>query len=308
MGYCATIGFFDGVHLGHQFMLRQLWSIAAEEGLQSAILTFNEHPSKVLRGVNLPLLTTHRERMEMLQQFGVDQIFAFRFEAVHEMSAEDFMALLKTQCGVELLLMGYDQHFGNDGLRHFADYEAAAMRVGLRVRLMPEAPDFTANEAGATFLTATGELMPCPSSSVIRQMLLSGDVSSANFLLGRPYALNGLVVEGRQIGRQIGFPTANIELQPGKLVPASGVYVCEVSFPKSRIPAPFEKRRALLNIGTNPTVEGEKQTLEVHIPDFDGNLYNRRMTVCPLRFIRKEEKFESLDLLKAQIQEDLKFI
>lgn len=307
--YCATIGFFDGVHLGHQFILRQLWSIATEEGLRSAIITFNEHPAKILHGQDMPLLTTQRERMDMLRSFGADQIFAFRFEAVRDMTAEEFMGILHTQCGVDLLLMGYDQHFGSDGLRHFADYEMAAMRVGMRVRLLPEAPDYTANEGGLSFLTATGQPVPPPSSSVIRKCLQEGDVSTANFLLGRPYAMNGLVIEGKQIGRQIGFPTANIELQPGKLIPAPGVYVCEVSFPQSRLKAPFEKKRALLNIGTNPTVSGEAEnplSIEVYIPDFDGNLYNRRMTVCPLRFIRAERKFVSLEELKQQITEDLK--
>lgn len=306
MGYCATIGYFDGVHLGHQFMLRQLWSAAAEEGLQSAIITFNEHPLEVLTGEKQSLLTTSRERMDLLKSFGMDQIFAFRFEAVHEMTAEEFMGVLKTQCGVEVLLMGYDQHFGSDGMKRFADYETAAMRAGLRLRLLPPAPDYTANESGATFLTQKGDPMPAPSSTVIRHLLETGDVSSANFLLGRPYALNGLVVEGKQLGRTIGFPTANLLLQPGKLVPSPGVYVCEVSFPQTRLKMPFEKKRALLNIGNNPTVEGKTQTIEVYIPEFEGNLYNYRMTVCPLRFVREERKFESIEALKAQIIEDLK--
>jgi len=226
------------------------------------------------------------------------------------MTAEEFMSVLKSQCGVSLLLMGYDQHFGSDNLRDFSAYEMAAFKAGIRVRQLPAAPDYSQTTAGdaVSFLTAEGLPMPAPSSSVIRHMIQTGDVASANFLLGYPYALNGLVVEGRQIGRQIGFPTANIQLLPGKLIPGPGVYVCEVSFPHSRIPAPFERKRALLNIGTNPTVEGSETTLEVHIPGFEGNLYNRQMTVSPIRFIRPEQKFDSLDHLRLQIEEDLKEI
>lgn len=307
MAYCATIGFFDGVHLGHQFILRQLVATAQAEGLDSAVITFTEHPAKVLVGQSDPLLTSYKERMARLQESGVGQVFVFNFEAIHQMTAEEFMTVLKMQCGVSLLLMGYDQHFGSDNLRAFADYEMAAYRVGIHVRQMPPAPDYTQTTAGdaVSFLTADGLPMPAPSSTTIRRMIMSGDVSSANFLLGRPYALHGLVVEGRQIGRQIGFPTANLQLLPGTLIPAAGVYVCEVSFPKSRIPAPFERKRALLNVGTNPTVDGSETTLEVHIPAFEGNLYNRQMTVCPLRFVRGEQKFATLDELRQQIEKDL---
>lgn len=308
--YCATIGFFDGVHLGHQFMLRQLWAVAASEKMQPAVVTFNEHPQKVLTGEDVPLLMSYRERIARLKASGVEQIFAFNFEAIHEMTAEEFMRVLKTQCGVELLLMGYDQHFGSDGLTRFAQYEAAAMRVGLRVQQLPAAPDFaaTANQ-GVTLMTAKGEPIPAPSSSTIRALMEEGDVSTANFLLGYPYPMNGIVVEGRHLGRTMGYPTANLELLPGKLIPGCGVYVCEVSFPHARLKAPFEKRRALLSIGHTPTVsEGTDAPLkvEVHIPDFDGDLYNRQMTVAPLRFLRGERKFESLEALKEQIGEDLK--
>lgn len=297
--YCATIGFFDGVHLGHQFVLRQLWSEAERSGLQPAIITFQEHPAKELRGEEVPLLCTPKERMAMLQKFGAKQIFCFRFEAIRDMSAEEFLGILKTQCHVDMLLMGYDQRFGSDYQQDFQHYEVAGMRQGVRVVRLPEAPDFTANEGGLSFLTAQGEPMPAPSSSVIRQLIAEGDVSSANFLLGRPYALDGLVVEGKQVGRKIGFPTANLLLQPGILTPAPGVYVCEVSFPASRMPAPFERKRAILNVSS----EGLP---EVHIPDFEGNLYNRRMTVCPLRWIRGEQQFDSLDQLRDQIKEDIK--
>lgn len=333
--YCATIGFFDGVHLGHQFMLRQLWSIAKEEGLDPAILTFSEHPAKVLRGRDVPLLTTYSERMEMLKQFGVSQIFAFNFEMVHDMTAEQFMNVLKTQCGVELLLMGYDQHFGSDRMSRFADYEAAAMRVGLRLRLMPKAPSFgmEVNGVFSPFKKQDGSDMPDPSSSAIREALQEGDVSTANILLGRPYSLTGLVVEGKQIGRQMGFPTANIELRPGKLVPMGGVYLCQVALPKMvakmlKLPAgtPLadgEKAYALLNIGTNPTVneapscplmvpenaaQEQPILMEIHVPRFEGNLYNKRLTVDIIRYLRPERKFDSLDELKQQIARDLESV
>lgn len=316
--YCATIGFFDGVHLGHQYILRQLWSIAKEEGLEPAILTFKEHPQKVLRDADMPLLTIYQERMDLLKQFGATQIFSFNFEMVHDMTAEEFMGVLKAQCGVDLLLLGYDQHFGADRLQHFSDYEAAAMRVGVRVRLMPKAPSFgiEVNGVFSPFKCADGTDMPDPSSSAIRKALQRGDVSTANILLGRPYSFTGLVVEGRQIGRQIGFPTANLELRPGKLIPSAGVYLCQASLPAAmaklmKLPeasplANGKKANALLNIGTNPTIDAENPlTLELYIPGFEGNLYNKRVHVELLRFLRPERRFESLEDLKAQIEQDL---
>lgn len=310
-------------------MLRQLWSIAKEEGLDSAILTFDKHPNEVLCGVEMPLLTIYQERMDLLKQCAPSQIFSFNFELVHDMTAEEFMGVLKTRCNVSLLLMGYDQHFGSDHLQRFSDYEAAAMRVGLRIRLMPQMPAFgmevkvpTANNEDkyvfTPFKCADGTDMPSPSSSAIRKALATGDVSTANIMLGRPYSFQGLVVEGKHLGRQLGFPTANLELRPGKLVPASGVYLCQVSLPSAmakfmKLPAgtPLadgEKAYALLNIGDNPTVDGANTTLEIHIPGFDGNLYNKRMNVDLIRFIRPEQKFASLDALIAQIRLDIQQI
>lgn len=316
--YVATIGFFDGVHLGHQFLLRQLWSTAEAEHLQSAIVTFNQHPQTVLSGTDMPLLTPYSERVDLLKQFGTNQIFAFNFEAVHQLSAEEFLRLLHTQCGVDMLLLGYDQHFGADGLRAFADYEAAGVRAGVQVRLMQPAPPFgmEVNGVFSPFRMADGSPMPAPSSSAIRNALLSGDIATANILLGRPYALTGLVVEGRQLGRELGFPTANLLLQPGKLIPAAGVYHCRVSFPPSKYLKPlFDERDALLNIGTNPTVQNAQSptcspadgdlSLEVHIPGFEGNLYNRKLQVQLVRYLRPEQTFPTLDALREQIALDL---
>lgn len=290
MSYAATIGFFDGVHSGHRFVLDSLKNIASKTMLSSAVITFTEHPQKVLRGTDVPLLTTYAERVDLLKGVGVDEIFAFNFEVVKDFTAADFMRLLHTQCGVELLLMGYDHHFGSDRLSSFADYQQAADAIGLQLMKIPQAP--------------VGSASNIPSSTSIRQALQEGRIEDANALLGYSYSLTGEVVEGRKIGRSIGFPTANIAVPAEKLIPAAGVYSCMV---ESATPEEFSfpKRPALLNIGTNPTVDGSKLSVELHIPDFSGDLYGRKLTVELTRFIRPEQKFASLDELRRQIDQDL---
>jgi len=272
----ATIGFFDGVHSGHQFVLEHLRLVAAENGFDSAVVIFEDHPQKVLRNIDVRLLTTFDERVELLKKNGINHILSFRFAEVQHLTAEAFMRLLHDKYDVGMLVMGYDHHFGCDQMTDFADYESAATRVGIRLIRLIQNPQSNA------------------SSTVIRKALVDGDVQQANKLLGYPYTLKGRVVEGRQIGRKIGFPTANICLPKKKLIPASGVYVCEV-----------DNRMAILNIGTNPTVQGTKQTVELHIPNFQGDLYGKLLTIKLLRYLRPDRKFENIELLRLQIQQDV---
>lgn len=276
MQYVATIGFFDGVHTGHRYLISRLREEAARRGLDSAILTFEQHPETILCGTPKPLLTTFEERTALLKAEGVTEIFCFNFSVIQMMTAEEFMRILVGNCGVSVLLMGYDHHFGSDHLASFADYQAAAARVGLTILPIEQAPE--------------GDV----SSSKIRRALCRGAIESANIMLGYPYTLTGTVVHGRGLGRTIGFPTANIVLPADKILPANGVYAVEA-----------DGMPALLNIGTNPTVGDNAITLEVHIPDFVGDLYDQPLSIRLLRFIREEKRFDSLDALKDQIRQDL---
>lgn len=288
MAYVATIGFFDGVHRGHQFVIEQLRQQAAEVGLQAAVITFTEHPQKVLCGNALPLLTTYSERIQLLKKQGVDEIFAFNFEVIAAMTAEEFMRILHTQCGVEMLIMGYDHRFGSDQLTRFEDYQAIAARIGMQIRLLEEkrVDDST------------------PSSTKIRRALQSALIEEANAMLGHPYALSGEIIEGRHLGRTIGFPTANIAVAEDKLCPASGVYAGRLTDAELG----FLDEPVLVNIGSNPTVGGTRISVEVHIPHWDGDLYGRQMTVTLVHYLRTEKKFPSLEALKQQIHKDMSLL
>ena len=288
MAYVATIGFFDGVHRGHQFVIEQLRQQAAKVGLQAAVITFTEHPQKVLCGNALPLLTTYSERIQLLKKQGVDEIFAFNFEVIAAMTAEEFMHILHTQCGVEMLIMGYDHRFGSDQLSRFEDYQAIAERIGMQIRLLEEkrVDDST------------------PSSTKIRRALQSALIEEANAMLGHPYALSGEIIEGRHLGRTIGFPTANIAVAEDKLCPASGVYAGRLTDAELG----FLDEPVLVNIGSNPTVGGTRISVEMHIPHWDGDLYGRQMTVTLVHYLRAEKKFPSLETLKQQIHKDMSLL
>lgn len=298
MAYAATIGFFDGVHRGHKFVVERLRNVALKTGLQSAVITFTEHPQKVLKGGQLPLLTTYEERIGLLKEQHVDEIFAFNFEIIREMTAEEFMRILYHQCGVELLMMGYDHRFGSDRLTRQEDYQAAADRIGLSLVFLPESSLQECESADKALTQAAGAVVP--SSTKIRRALQAGLIEEANEMLGYAYPLSGEVVEGRHLGRTIGFPTANIDIADDKLCPASGVYAATITDAELG----FEDRPVLVNIGSNPTVGGRRITVEAHIPDWDGDLYGHRLTVRLRRYLRAEKKFPSMDALKEQINKD----
>ena len=276
MALAATIGFFDGVHTGHRFVLDRLRLVAQENNLESAVVIFEDHPQQVLRGVRVPLLTTFNERVDLLKNNGISLVLPFCFEEIRSLTAEAFMRLLHERHQVDVLVMGYDHRFGSDRMTTFADYETCAARVGIRLVCLPQNPASNA------------------SSTAIRSALLAGNIEQANRLLGYPYTLCGKVVSGRQLGRTIGFPTANLSLPEEKLIPAAGVYICEM-----------DGRKALLNIGNNPTVNGTEQTVELYLPDFEGDLYGKSLTVRLLNYLRPERKFEDMEALRQQIVQDV---
>ncbi|HCS88406.1 MAG TPA: riboflavin biosynthesis protein RibF [Bacteroidales bacterium] len=283
MAYAATIGFFDGMHLGHRFLLQELLSLSLQRHLVPMVVTFRQHPRSVLQSGYTPqLLMTPCERLEAIRAQGIENVQMLSFSDVRDWTKRRFMCYLHCELGVEVLLMGYNHHFGCDGNTAFSDYLCAAREEHLQ---LVQSRPYAASQVVV-------------SSTKIRSLLLSHHVEQANALLAAPYSLTGRVVHGRQIGRRIGFPTANIEPSDScKLIPASGVYAVEVEMDNHGY-------KGILNIGTNPTVGGTNRSLEVYIHGFSGNLYDQVLTIRFLRFLREEQRFSSLDELRKQITAD----
>ena len=272
----ATIGFFDGVHKGHQFLFSHLRTIGEERGLAPLIVTFDDHPRAVLESDYIPqLLTSSEEREKQLNQYG--QVLMLSFAEVQPLTALEFMTRLRDEYDVAAILMGYDHRFGSDKLKHPQDYRRIGEQCGVEVLTLGE---YIENEWHV-------------SSTEIRSALANGNVALANELLGHPYTLRGRVVHGKGIGRTLGFPTANIEpLEPHKVIPKTGVYVALLDTP-ARDGAP-----AFVNIDAN-------QLIEVHVPSFKGDLYDQILKIRFTRFLREEKHFETLEELREQIREDV---
>lgn len=280
MSKIATIGFFDGVHRGHRFLFAQLQEQARQHDLSPVIYTFKQHPKLILTGQSPAMLTTMDERLGLLKTFA--QVCALDFASVQHLTAEQFMRYLFVEEDVRILLMGYDHSFGSDRLKGFSEYEKIARKIGLRV--------LRAHECLVDGLDI--------SSTRIRKLLNEGNIHQANRLLGYTYTLKGLVEHGNGIGNQIGFPTANISLSNNKKLPMSGVYAACVKVDEASY-------KAVVNIGTNPTVGNERLTVEVHILDYQDDLYGCEIEVAFVDFIREERKFDSLQALQEQIAKDV---
>lgn len=282
MARIATIGFFDGVHRGHQYLFEQLCAEAANRGLTPLIVTFDRHPRSVLESDYMPrLLTTTDERMQLLQTYA--PVLSLPFADIHSLTAAEFMTYLRDRHDVTALMMGYDHRFGSDRMSRWQDYRRVGEKIGMEVLTNGE---WTSDEWHV-------------SSTEIRQALEHGNIVLATEMLGRPYTLSGCVVRGKGIGRTIGFPTANIQPDCAeKIVPRAGVY---------RVKAIGENLEAdgICNIGTNPTVGDNEQTIELHIPAYQGDLYGQHLTIRFDRFVREERKFDSLEQLRQQIADDL---
>lgn len=292
---CATIGFFDGVHRGHLALLEQLKGLARHRGQVSTVITFERHPRQVVSTDWQPLLlTTLEEKCQLIAQAGIDLLVVLRFDArMAALSARAFMdVVLKRQLCVLTLLTGYDNRFGHDRVECFDDYVTYGRELGIDVRL------------GQVLNIGDGAV----SSSRVRRLLNSGDVRGAADCLGRRYVLSGAVVHGEQIGRQMGFPTANMAVADNqKLVPTDGVYAVGVSIAEeSGAPQvqPRTELRGVMNIGTRPTFNGQQRTLEVHLLDFSGDLYGKRLTVSFIERLRAELHFESPEELRRQMMAD----
>ncbi len=279
----ATIGMFDGVHVGHQSVLAQTRAFADEMGCKMAVVTFAEHPQKLLRPEGgLKMIMTLDERLRLLEKAGVDVAIVLDFtHELSQLSSKEFMSLLKDSYGVHGLAVGFNHRFGHNRDEDFDDYVRYGEQLGVKVVKAKE---------------YNGECSPV-SSSLIRKMIEEGRVDLARCYLSRPFELGGVVVHGKQNGRKIGFPTANIDVASLRvIVPHKGVYAVKATLENGK------KYDGMANIGVRPTVEkGGLPTLEVNIFDFDGDIYGQRMDVEFVKFIRSEVKMASFDELKKQL-------
>ena len=287
----ATIGFFDGVHRGHQYLIRKLIADARAEGMESTVITFDLHPRKVLQSDYQPrMLSTLSEKLLLLSKTSVDNTALLHFdEEMARMTAREFMEqILRDKLNVRKLYIGYDHRFGHDRKEGFDDYVRYGRELGMEVVL---AQAFELNGVNV-------------SSSVVRSFLEAGEVEMAEMCLGYPYTIVGKVVKGDQEGRKMGFPTANLDTTGfDKLIPAPGVYAVKVRLENS-----MEMKRAMMNIGVRPTFGGTETTLETYILNFGEDIYGKMMLVSFAHRIREEQRFPSAEALREQLERDEKMV
>ncbi len=275
-GYVATIGMFDGVHQGHQFVLRQVMQAARDRGLQSMVITFDHSVRREA------LLTPLAEKLALIRKSGIDRVEVLAFtDDLKRQTARQFMeTTLRDQLGVRVLLTGYDNRFGYHRAEGFDDYVRYGHELGMEVVQLP----------------AAGRV----SSTLVRQSLTSGQVAAAARYLGYRYTLEGRVAHGHHIGTALGFPTANLQpVHPQQLIPAPGVYAVTV-----RLAGEDRERQGMMNIGSRPTFDGGQTTMEVHIFHLHADLYGQPLQVSFVERLRDERRFDDADALRRQLEHD----
>ncbi len=282
----VTSGTFDGVHLGHQKILQRLKEVAAKTAGETVVITFDPHPRSVVSHERQPvqLLSTLDEKINLLQANGIDHLLIIPFtrKFSESTSAEFIQTVLVDTIGTKTLVIGYDHRFGRNREGSFEYLKEHASNFG-----------FVVEEISRHDIDNIGI-----SSSKIRKALIDGEVQIASHFLGKNYTLGGLVVKGKQLGRTIGFPTANIQVRElSKLVPQDGVYAVKVLYKDTIL-------KGMLNIGNRPTVDGTYKTIEVHILEFNEEIYGEFLEIELIERIRPEIKFSGLEALKQQIQLD----
>ena len=279
----ASIGFFDGVHRGHLCLIEQLRDEAGRRGMGSLLVTFDRHPRTVLSPSQVPpLLTTLEEKERLLRETGVSEIAILPFTLeLSRLPAREFMEqVLRRELGVEVLILGYDHAFGHGG-GSLDDYVRWGRETGIEV--------VRAHELSSLMV----------SSSKCRRLIEEGDVRGAAEMLGRFYTLSGEVVRGFHVGHELGFPTANLQVDAEKVMPRNGAYAVWATL------ADGERHGGMLNIGTRPTIgNGETTSVEVNLLDYDGNLYDQRLTVEFVARLRDERRFDSRSELMSQLALD----
>jgi riboflavin kinase/FMN adenylyltransferase len=282
----VTLGTFDGVHLGHQKILARIREIADQTKGETVLVTFWPHPRLVLypQEHNIKLLTSFEEKTALLRKFGIDHLITIPFtKEFSQLSSEEFIQkVLVEKIQTRVLVIGYDHRFGKDREGGFDHLMANKERYGFELEEIPR--------EDIEHISI--------SSTKIRNALAEGRVDIARTCLGRDFELNGVIIKGQQLGRSIGFPTANIKiLHDYKLIPGDGAYAVTINL-ENKI------YQGMLNIGNRPTVNGLEKTVEVNVFDFSGDLYDKRLTIGFKIFLRAEKKFNSLEELKAQLEKD----
>jgi len=275
---------FDGVHLGHKCIIDELKKVGSAHHLETAVLTFWPHPRFVFNpNEDLKLLNTLDEKTLLMEKYGINYLFLKEFdEEFRNLTGEEFVRqILVDKLNVKYLIIGYDHSFGKNKSGNFDLLQKLSKELDFEVEQM-EAINIHENNI---------------SSTKIRNALLNGNILEANEMLGYSYSVSGTVVHGKKLGRTIGYPTANIETENLKLLPKKGAYIVEV-FVKS------QQYKGMLSVGTNPTVNGDKLTVEVYILDFEGDIYDEKITVKFRDFLHEEIKFEGLEKLIERLDED----
>lgn len=278
-----ALGMFDGVHLGHQALLSACRELALERGATPGVITFSVHPESLVTGNAPHLINALEDRCDLLRQQGMEAVVTLAFdEALRNMPWQDFVAMLRDTYHAAGFVCGSDFRFGYRGEGTAALLQESCESAGIPCRIVEQV-----EKKGIRV-----------SSTYIRGLLEQGDMEGAADFLGHPHILSGKVQHGRQLGRTIGIPTANLHIPQGVIVPRFGVYAC-----KARL-ANGESRLAVTNVGNRPTVDGQTVTVEAWLPEFSGDLYGENLTLEFYSFLRPEQKFPDLDALRSEIQKN----
>ena len=283
-----TIGTFDGVHVGHKMILAQLLEEAHDIRGESVLITFHPHPRKVVQSSSpIQLINTIEERIQLLSQSGIDHVVIVPFTEEFSMqSAEDYIEkFLISQFHPHTIIIGYDHRFGHERKGDYRMLEAYSEKGAFK--LMEISEHLIDNNT----VSATN----------IRNAILEGNIEKANELLGYDFFFSGTVIHGDKLGRTLGYPTANIQVPEGKIIPGNGVYAVTATIDEEGM-----EYRGMMNIGTRPTLNGKDRRIEVNLFDFDQDIYGRKITVKVFSFIRPDEKFDGLETLTTAIGEDKK--
>ena len=282
-----TLGTFDGVHIGHKKILERITQNTENGKYESLVLTFFPHPRMVLQEKSeIKLLNTIAEKTKLLEATGIENLVIHPFnESFSRLTAEEFVhSILVEQFHIQKIIIGHDHRFGRNRTANIDDLIAFGAEYGFEVE------QISAQEIQDVSV----------SSTKIRKALNEGNMDLANDYLGYDYFLSGEVVKGKQLGRTIGFPTANIQIEEDyKLIPRNGAYVIKAIVDQKEI-------FGMMNIGFNPTVNGQNQTIEANLFDFDADIYGQKIEIILLQYLREEQKFGSIDLLIAQLNQDKK--
>ena len=277
-----ALGFFDGVHLGHQALLKACRELADQHGCQAGVVTFGNHPDALVQGNAPRLINSLSDRKRLLEEFHMDKVLELPFdEALRTMPWENFLAMLRQQHRAIGFVCGEDFRFGHKGAGNAALLRSFCREENLPFAMVPE------QKLGDVTVSSTH----------IRGLLEAGEMEEANRFLGHPHILTGEVMEGRKLGRTLGIPTANLWIPEGVMVPRHGVYVCKALLEGSTY-------LAVTNIGSRPTVGGHRVTVEPWLLDFSGDLYGRKLTLQFHSFLRPEKKFPTLEELQAEIRKN----